>query len=175
MVKIIQNGNPVLREKTKNVPLGEIDSPKIKKIISNMKIALAREKDGVAIAAPQISESFSIFLVSDEIMKIADKDFKSTGKDLIFINPKITKLSREKTEVEEGCLSVRWKYGKVNRAVKASIRAYDETGKAFERGANGLLAQIFQHETEHLDGILFIDKAFDVKDMPPEEIVDIKG
>ena len=71
---------------------------------------------------------------------------------------------------EEGCLSVRWKYGKVKRAQKATISALDENGKQFERGASGILAQVFQHETDHLDGKLFIDLARDVHDLPPEEI-----
>ena len=67
----------------------------------------------------------------------------------------------------EGCLSVRWLYGKVSRATRASVRAYDEHGEPFTRGASGLLAEIFQHEVDHLDGILFIDKARDIRDIPP--------
>jgi peptide deformylase len=133
-----------------------------------MKSALSTQKDGVAIAAPQIGESLRMFLVSDHVMKLADKEYKSLGKDIIFINPKITKLSKEKYEAEEGCLSVRWKYGKVERSVKATVKGYNELGEKVERGASGLLAQVFQHETEHLDGILFIDKAYDVQDLPPE-------
>ena len=89
------------------------------------------------------------------------------SKDLIFINPKITKLSQKKGWVPEGCLSVRWLYGKTLRSQKASIEAYDEHGKKFIRGASGLLAQIFQHETDHLDGILFIDHAKDIKEELP--------
>ncbi|MEI6057920.1 MAG: peptide deformylase, partial [bacterium] len=93
-----------------------------------------------------------------------------TGGDVTFINPEITRLSREKHEVEEGCLSVRWLYGKMKRSKKASVRAYDENGKRFERGASGLLAQIFQHETDHLEGVLFIDHAYDVQEVLPEDM-----
>ena len=71
--------------------------------------------------------------------------------------------------MEEGCLSVRWKYGKVMRSEKATITAYDENGKKFSRGATGLIAQIFQHETDHLDGVLFIDKADNIVDLPPKK------
>ena len=85
-------------------------------------------------------------------------------RDLIFINPKISKLSREKEWVPEGCLSVRPLYGKTHRSKKAIITAYNEKGKKFTRGASGLLSQIFQHETDHLDGVLFIDHAKDVKE-----------
>jgi len=94
-------------------------------------------------------------------------DSAARVKDLVFINPKISKLSREKEWVPEGCLSVRWLYGKTFRSKKATVTAYDEKGKKFTRGASGLLAQIFQHETDHLNGILFIDHAKDVKEEAP--------
>ncbi|KKQ04030.1 MAG: Peptide deformylase [Parcubacteria group bacterium GW2011_GWB1_36_5] len=93
----------------------------------------------------------------------------SAVKDLVFINPKISKLSREKEWMPEGCLSVRPLYGKTFRSTKAIIVAYDENGKKFTRGASGLLAQIFQHETDHLNGILFIDHAKDIKAELPQK------
>lgn len=167
VVPIVQNGDPVLRELAQTVPIMDITSPKIRKIIADMKIALASQDDGVAIAAPQIGQPLRIFVVSGAVLSSADP--KYTGGDIVFINPELTKLSREKHDVEEGCLSVRWLYGKVKRSQKATIRGYDETGKRVLRGASGLLAQVFQHETDHLDGVLFIDKAHDVKDMPPED------
>ena len=165
---IVQANNPVLRKKAVDVNIDEIGSDKIQNIISEMKKVMATQKDGVAIAAPQIGYSLRIFVVSDKILSEADKKYKSIGRDLVFINPVITKLSRNKHEVEEGCLSVRWKYGKVNRSIKASVKAHNELGEVVERGGSGLLAQVFQHETDHLDGILFIDKAVDVQDIPPE-------
>jgi len=164
-VAIVQNGDPILRELAQTVPVADITSPKIKKIIADMKAALASQDDGVAIAAPQIGEPLRIFVVSGAVLAHADPKYK--GDDIVFINPELTKLSREKHDVEEGCLSVRWLYGKVKRAQKATIRGYDENGKRVLRGASGLLAQVFQHETDHLDGVLFIDKAYDVRDMPP--------
>lgn len=174
MKEIIQADNPVLRAKAKEVPLSDITSGKIKKILKDMKELLRTQNDGVAIAAPQIGESLRIFLVSGEILKLADPNYKGEEKDLVFINPVITKLSKEKQEVEEGCLSVRWKYGKIVRAKKATVKAYDENGVLFLRGASGLLAQVFQHETDHLDGVLFIDSAYEVKDIPPEDQAEVK-
>ena len=169
MIKIVQNGDPVLRKMAKDVPVSDITSPKIQKILSDMKSALSTQDDGVAIAAPQIGESLKIFIVSGTMLKLASKNYKGDESFMVFINPEITKLSKEKQLVEEGCLSVRWKYGKIKRAKKASIKAYDENGKFFERGASGLLAQVFQHETDHLSGVLFIDNAYDIKDIPKEE------
>jgi peptide deformylase len=172
----------VLRQKAKEVPAREITTPKIKKILREMISALRSQDDGVAIAAPQIGYPLRIFVVSGKIFSekeagpgpasrgeaIEQKEKTKNSKDLIFINPKISKLSREKEWVPEGCLSVRWLYGKAFRSKKATVAAYDEKGKKFERGGSGLLAQIFQHETDHLNGILFIDHAKDIKEEPPQ-------
>lgn len=169
MANIVQRDEPILRKTALKVPVSEISSSKIQKVISDMREAMNSQDDGVAIAAPQIGHALRIFIVSDKILKEADPEYKSIGKDLVFINPEITKLSRSKHDVEEGCLSVRWKYGKVKRSIKATIKGYNELGEMVERGASGLLAQIFQHEKDHLEGILFTDTAFDVKDIPPED------
>lgn len=160
MVKIVQKENKILRNKAKEVPVKDIHSPKIKKILKDMSNALETQKEGVAIAAPQIGVPLRIFIVSGKLFDIERYiEKKSLIKDLVFINPEITKISRNTSSEEEGCLSVRNKYGSVNRSNKATVRAYDENGKVFERGGSGLLAKIFQHEIDHLNGILFIDKA----------------
>jgi peptide deformylase len=166
-VYIVQNGEPVLREVAQTVHIKDISSPKIQKIIRDMKIALDSQEDGVAIAAPQIGVPLRIFVVSGSVLKMIDERYK--GDDMVFINPELVRVSRDKQEVEEGCLSVRYLYGKIKRSTKATVRAHDELGKKFERGGSGLLAQVFQHETDHLDGVLFIDKAYEIKDIPPEE------
>ncbi len=172
--KILQKNEKILREIAKEVPLEEIKSLKIKKIIEEMKEALASQDDGVAIAAPQIGYSLRIFVVSrrvEEILLETKPDKKENElKDWIFINPVLKKLSKEKKNVEEGCLSVRYLYGEVKRSKKAIVEAYDENGKKFQRGGTGLMAQIFQHEIDHLDGILFIDKAQNVEEIFPEKL-----
>ncbi|HEY4511958.1 MAG TPA: peptide deformylase [Candidatus Paceibacterota bacterium] len=168
MVNILQKDDPILRHKAVEVPVADISSAKIRAIIADMKKALAGEKDGVAIAAPQIGVPLRIFVVSGLLLKDMNLDKNATGEDQVFINPVIVKLSRTKEEMEEGCLSVRYLYGTIKRATKAIVRAHDETGKIFERGGSGLLAQIFQHETDHLEGKLFIDFAKNVHEMEPE-------
>ena len=168
-ITIIQTGDPILRKKASAVKHEEIASPRIQKIITDMKTAVDGQKDGIAIAAPQIGESLRIFIVSGKVMREADEKYKGTEDHLVFINPKILKASKKTQDVEEGCLSVRWKYGWVKRAEKVTVSALDEDGKPFERGASGILAQVFQHEIDHLDGALFTDKARDVHDLPPEE------
>lgn len=185
MRKILQQKEKVLRKIAHEVHIADIKTKKIKNILKEMSLALGGQDDGVAIAAPQIAYSLRIFVISG---KIFAKDFnknteekllnqnnavsvikkKKKIKDLVFINPKILKLSREKEWMPEGCLSVRWLYGKTFRSKKAMIAAYDENGKKFQRGASGLLAQIFQHETDHLNGILFIDHAKDIREELPK-------
>ncbi len=174
MSKIVQKENVILREKSQDVPIGEITLPKIQKIIMNMKEILDSQDDGVAIAAPQIGVPLRIFVVSKKVeiitkgLEVIPEKEKNKYKDLVYINPIINKLSKKMNPVDEGCLSVRYLYGKVERAEKATITAYDETGKKFTRGGSGLLAQIFQHEIDHLNGILFIDKAEDIVEILPQ-------
>jgi peptide deformylase len=167
MVEIVQDGNPVLRGIAAPVSLADIGSPKLAEIIDRMKEALVSQADGVAIAAPQIGVPLRIFLVAGFIFK--KEGATQMPADKVFINPEILSLSKEKAWLEEGCLSVRYLYGEVARSKKAKVRAYDEHGKRFTIGASGLLAQIFQHETDHLDGKLFVDTARDLHELTEEE------
>ena len=173
---IVQNGDPVLRGKAAKVDLKDIDTKKMDDILVRMKVALERQGDGVAIAAPQIGVPLSIFIVSHRAFEIEEESDgtvpvkNDVAKDMIVINPEITKLSRKKVKVPEGCLSVRWLYGNTIRHEKATIRALDENGKPFSYGGSGLIAQIFQHETDHLNGILFIDHATEIEELTKEEI-----
>ncbi|MGB2580632.1 MAG: peptide deformylase [Minisyncoccia bacterium] len=185
MVKIVQKEDPVLREKAESVNPKDFSSPRLKKILDNMVVALEKEPDGVAIAAPQIGVPLRIFIVSHRAFEYEDDEENENGhnepatlethnnpkikkSNMVFINPVITKLSRKKVWMPEGCLSVRWLYGEVSRAEKATVRAYDQNGKVFTWGGSGLLAQIFQHETDHLNGTLFIDSARNVEKINAE-------
>jgi peptide deformylase len=121
---IVQEGDKVLRDKAKPVAKKDIASPKIAKVIARMKKILAGEDFGVAIAAPQIGEPVRIFVIAgkafEPVLKGDQKPLdggpkKSTLPDRVFINPEITRLSKKKKEMSEGCLSVRGKYGTVMR------------------------------------------------------------
>lgn len=164
MKDIVQEPHSVLRAVAAPVPTEEITSSYIKEVIQDMKEALATQDDGVAIAAPQIGVSLRIFVVAER----ASKRFLKTGGNVVFINPEIIRLGKQKEDMSEGCLSVRWKYGYVRRSLTATVRAYNEEGNEFVMSASGLPAQIFQHEIDHLNGTLFIDKARDVEDVPPD-------
>jgi peptide deformylase len=159
----------VLRATARPVEEREFGSPELMRILEQMTIALRATDDGIGIAAPQIGVSKRIFLASEEALAIdkgigsKDEDVKQKKKKVwkyyVFINPEVLKISTEKAKASEGCLSVPKKYGIVERAQKVKIRAYDERGKKFERGASNLFARLLQHELDHLEGKLFIDTA----------------
>lgn len=188
MNEIIQKEHAVLRQVAKEVPIEDIKSRKIETIIRRMIKALDNEEDGIAIAAPQIGESLRIFVVSKKIYEIMDEiqnkktsskrenlnkfennQRKEKDKNLVFINPEILKSSKKKIKLEEGCLSVRWLYGKVERAEKTLVKAYNEEGVVVTLGGSGILSQVFQHEIDHLNGILFIDKAKNLEEILPKQ------
>lgn len=168
----------ILHKIAKEVPIKDITSPRIQRILHDMSDTLRASDDGVGIAAPQIGVSLRIFVASEEALALDKKnaghsnsdpmsdssDIKETIKEkewrhVVFINPQILKTSRKKYDDSEGCLSVPHVFGTVPRAEKVKVAAYDEHGKKFERGASGLFARLLQHELDHLDGHLFLEKA----------------
>ncbi len=172
--------NPALREESREIPLADISSAHIQELIREMKHLLSKEQFGVALAACQVGEPLRLFIVSGRAMARGsrnspdeddanDEPEQPALPDQVYINPVMTKMSRGKTGKHEGCLSVRGKWGIVPRTEKATVTAYDENGTKFTRGASGFLAHIFQHEIDHLDGILYIDKATELYDDKPED------
>ncbi len=164
MKTIVQVGDAVLRKTAPLVPDSMFGTNELKEIVDTMVQILDTQLDGVALAAPQISISYRIFVVRYDRLTtpLIDNDTKIKPSIGVFINPKIVRASRKSEELEEGCLSVRGVYGKVHRLNRATVRAYTIDGVAFQRDGGGILAQAFQHEIEHLDGILFIDHTDDL-------------
>ena len=157
---VVQEGSPVLREVAKPVAKKDIGTPALKRVISHMKKVLSGEEHGVAIADPQIGKPLRLFVVAGRAFLPEDApEGAPVPPDMTFINPEIVRLSRAKKEMSEGCLSVRGKYGTVIRHEKASVRALNEKGESFTYNGTGLVSHIFQHEYDHLEGILYIDKA----------------
>ena len=170
-IEILQAGNPILREVSSVIPVNKVKSAEIKKLITQLKSAIDSQADAAAISAVQIGKPIRLFVIAKKIfgVDINNPEKNKDKKDLVFINPKIVKTSKTKQLLEEGCLSVRYIYGKVLRPEKVTIEAHDEAGKKFSRGFSGLLAQVVQHENDHLNGILFTDKATDIQKISEEE------
>lgn len=164
MKKIIQLGDERLRIVCEPVPESQITSKETKKLIQDLDAALASQKDGVAISAPQIGETKQLFVIGGIVF---DKDYQNretetpdpTIKNRYYFNPEIIKASRETVVMEEGCLSIRGVYGKVTRPKKIVLEYTNEQGERIQEGASGFLARVMQHELDHLHGVLFIDKA----------------
>lgn len=171
-----QEENPVLRARAREIPISEITSERIQSLIADMKELLSHEEYGVALAAPQLGENVRLFIVSgralarDKRNAPDEQSEEDAGPpptpmaDQVYINPEMISMSRAKKNKHEGCLSIRGKWGVVPRAEKATVRAYDEHARAFTRGGSGFLAHVFQHEMDHLEGILYIDKAVEIRD-----------
>ena len=158
MAKLVPENHPALHTIAEEITAEDFSSGLVAKLIKDMKSALkSYNVDGfvaVAIAAPQIGVSKRLFLISDQ-----NPDRDNPLPDLVAINPRISKSSKKHHLVGEGCLSVPEYYGEVIRSKNVTLKALNEVGEEFERGAGGLLAQIFQHECDHLDGTLFVDRA----------------
>jgi peptide deformylase len=168
---ILQEDDPFLRQIAKPLPEELFNTSELATMLKDMGDALALEPDGVALAANQIGIPYRIFVVRhDRTLPLPEPTEDQTKQvpppiDLgVFINPEFVKSSRRREEMDEGCLSVKGIFGTTVRHERATIRAYGADGKKFERGAGGLLAQIFQHEIDHLNGILFIDHAHELID-----------
>ncbi len=158
MSKLVAENHIALHSIAEEVTEEEIQDGTLSKIVKKMKEALraynAEGYVGVAIAAPQIGVSKRIFLIEDQ-----SKDREDDVPEIVAVNPRIVKTSKKREVLGEGCLSVPDRYGAVVRYTNVTLEALDENGKPFTRGAGGLLAQIFQHECDHLDGTLFVDVA----------------
>ena len=139
--------NPILRARSEEV--ADILNTEIQNLIEDMQDTLAIAKNGIGIAAPQVGRNLRIFVVSSALGL----------NQVVFINPVITKISEKAKLMDEGCLSVLGLYGKIKRAESLKIEAYNQNGRKFKMKADGLVAQLFQHEIDHLNGILFKDKA----------------
>ncbi len=170
---IVQAEAPVLRAVAKPVPKKDWGSLTLRNLAKKMSKALAAEEFGVALAAPQVGQSLRLFVIAGRAFT-ADLDEEvrentPTPPDMVFVNPTIIRLSRKKKEMSEGCLSVRGKYGSVIRHEKASVKAQDLFGNTFTYHGTGLIAHIFQHECDHLEGVLYIDKAEKLRDEKKKE------
>ena len=145
-MQIVHEPEKILRKKLKSV---EKITPEIKALVSDMREKMV-EAHGVGLAANQIGRDLQIFVIDK---KLADEN----GVTDAYINPEITEFSKDTGEMEEGCLSIPEYWHQIKRAKKIKIKALDENGKKIKIKAWGLLARVFQHEVDHLDGKLFVD------------------
>lgn len=146
ILPILHEPHPVLRERAREIDIAQWNPQELSALAADMELTM-KKAPGVGLAAPQIGKSIRLIIV------------ERTPKALRLINPKIVRHSLRKYTLEEGCLSVPGKWGLIKRWRAVKIRAQNLDGSPFEIEAKGFLAQIFQHEIDHLNGTLYIDKA----------------
>jgi peptide deformylase len=151
ILKVARMGHPVLRQKTRAVDKHEIRTPEFQKLIADM-IDTMDEYSGIGLAAPQVHETRRLFVA------VLDPDGKGEGEAVALINPEITPLARDLVEGWEGCLSIPDIRGRVPRCPHIKVSALNREGKRIEIEVRDFPARVIQHETDHLDGVLFLDR-----------------
>ena len=146
LLPIVHEPNPVLRRRAEALKVSNWDKTELYKLAEDMILTM-KKAPGVGLAAPQIGKSIRFIVVE----RVPDP--------MILINPEIIEHSLLKDTLEEGCLSVPGKYGLIKRYKSVKVKALTLEGKTVELSAKGFLAEILQHEIDHLNGILYIDKA----------------
>ena len=151
ILKVARMGHPVLRAKARPVDKSEIKSANVQQLIDSM-IDTMFEYSGVGLAAPQVHQSLRVFVA------MLDADGRGEGDAIAFINPEIMTIGDQIVEGWEGCLSIPDIRGRVPRSQHIKVSALDRTGKRFELELKDFPARVVQHETDHLDGMLFFDR-----------------
>lgn len=146
ILPIITLPNPILRQRARELSPDEIKTSAIQKLIFDMKETVG-PAGGIGLAAPQVGHSLRLIVIALQ------------NRLMALINPEITNFSWRKETAEEGCLSVPQKFGAVKRARAIKVRALNENGEIIKFKAKDLFARVIQHEVDHLNGILFIDRA----------------
>lgn len=153
-----QFGNPVLRKKAKRVVLKELRNQSLKKLIQYMFTTI--QDIGVGLAAPQVGKPIRLAVI--EVHPLPHRPNVTPYKRII-INPKIVSYSKKMESDYEGCLSCDGLRGMVPRSKQITVEYYDERGEKQREVAHGLLARIYQHEIDHLNGILYVDRIEDTR------------
>jgi peptide deformylase len=158
ILKVARMGHPVLRQKAAPVPPGEIGSARIQQLIDDM-FETMHEYAGIGLAGPQVHAGVRIFVAG--VRQAPAGDVLESGDDMpliALINPEITLAGPVTDEGWEGCLSIPDIRGRVPRAPEVAVSALDRRGRRVRFTARGLPARVVQHETDHLDGVLFLDR-----------------
>jgi peptide deformylase len=153
ILKVARMGHPVLRKVARKVDPAEIKTPAFQKLVDDL-IETMREYDGIGLAAPQVHESVRLAIVGIEDGRGDDR----TIRVLPVVNPEIKPTTKNTAEDWEGCLSLPKLRGRVIRPDRIQLRALDRRGHRVEFDLEGYPARVAQHEIDHLDGVLFIDR-----------------
>jgi len=152
ILKVARMGHPVLRARAKPLDKATVKSTATQKLIDDMMETMA-EYHGVGLAAPQVHEGLRLFVAS-----LDSERGEEPSEPVAIINPEISPIGPDISEDWEGCLSIPDIRGKVPRHYEIRVRGLDREGQPIDLRARGFSARVIQHETDHLDGILFFDR-----------------
>lgn len=162
ILKIAQIGHPVLRQRSRELSREELASAEMQRFIDDL-VATMREANGAGLAAPQVHRPIRICAV--EVQNNPRYPYKPNVPLTIVVNPVLTPVSDERFENYEGCLSVPNLRGLVERHADVELAYLDRDGNEVKRVVRGLTAGIFQHECDHLDGTIFVDRVKDPRSL----------
>jgi peptide deformylase len=164
LLKIVQSGEPVLRRPARDLTPDELRSPMVPLLVDLMRETM-RDAPGVGLAAPQIGEPLRLAVIEDRadyVDQLTDEERATRQRREIpfhvIVNPRLTVTDATPVEAFEGCLSVTGLTAIVPRAIAVRVEALDEKGKPVAIDASGWYARILQHEIDHLDGKLYLDR-----------------
>ncbi|MCY3669047.1 MAG: peptide deformylase [Gemmatimonadetes bacterium] len=157
--KVSRMGHPVLRQRAAEIPPTQMQSPPMQRLIDDM-IETMIDYEGIGLAAPQVFEPLRLIVLGNPN---ADPQDEAAIPLTVLFNPQFTTLSPERVDAWEGCLSIPQLRGVVPRSTAVEVQGYDREGQAVELEAEGLFARVLQHEIDHLDGVLFLDRMDDLQ------------
>ena len=157
--KVSQMGHPVLRQRATEIPPDQMQSPQMQRLIDDM-IETMIDYEGIGLAAPQVFEPLRLIVLGHPDPNPEDE---AAIPLTVLFNPQFTSLSPECIDAWEGCLSIPQLRGVVPRSATVEVRGYDREGRAVELKAEELFARVLQHEIDHLDGVLFLDRMDDLQ------------
>ncbi|MEM7442044.1 MAG: peptide deformylase [Pseudomonadota bacterium] len=160
LLKITQIGHPVLRQVAK--PVSDVSDPALQQLMDDM-VATMLDAPGIGLAAPQVYHSTRLIVFSIPAERLGPDDPPAPDEISILVNPEFESLDDEQVTDVEGCLSIPQLRGLTPRFQRIIYRGLDREGRPIEREAEGIHARVVQHEIDHLDGVLFLDRMCDLK------------
>jgi len=157
ILKVAHMGHPILRRCARSFERSELQSTAVQNLIDNM-IETMREYSGVGLAGPQVHEGLRLFVAAIPQNEDEDEKEPTDADPMVFVNPVITPLGSDVVEDWEGCLSIPNVRGLVPRAREIRVNSLDRHGARLDLRLHDFPARVVQHETDHLDGILFLDR-----------------
>ena len=159
ILKVARIGHPVVRTAAQPVPAAEIASPAFQRLVDDM-VATMHEYEGVGLAAPQVHVSLRLAVI--EVPASDERSIEAVPLTVL-VNPVVTPVGEERLTAWEGCLSVPGLRGMVPRFARARLEARDRDGRPYIADASGFFARVIQHECDHLDGRVYLDRMDDLR------------